>query len=230
MEALTLAALRAGYIPFCIGGDNSQSYCACTRCSVRSPAPPSPFGCIENWLAVSSTIPQSHNPRVTKAFRSLPDPSLPSPGHASAWLTYRAETTGYTGGSSGMGGTVINLDAHLDVRPYLEGGLHHSGSPFFALLEDSRFQGKLVEFAAQGAQCSAVSIHDRHPPSPSLPLPVPARPLSHAHAPSHRKQRWQWCTLGVSLPMHVAFCHNQPDTFTDTNTNTHTQLHSSRTH
>lgn len=104
LEALTLAALRAGHIPFCIGGDNSQSYC-----------------------------------------------------HASAWLAHRADTTGYTS-SDGMGGLVVNLDAHLDVRPYLEGGLRHSGSPFYALLEDARFQGKLVEFAAQGAQCSAAHV------------------------------------------------------------------------
>ena len=49
----------------------------------------------------------------------------------------------------------INVDAHLDVRPLKEGRAH-SGSPFRQLLEDPRFAGhNFVEFAAQGAQCSA---------------------------------------------------------------------------
>ncbi|MFQ5715658.1 MAG: formimidoylglutamase [Nitrospinales bacterium] len=49
---------------------------------------------------------------------------------------------------------VVNIDAHLDVRP-LEQGQAHSGSPFRLLLEDSRFDGRnFVEFAAQGNQCS----------------------------------------------------------------------------
>ena len=49
---------------------------------------------------------------------------------------------------------VINIDAHLDVRP-LKGGQAHSGSPFRLLLEDKRFKGKnFIEFAAQGSQCS----------------------------------------------------------------------------
>ena len=49
---------------------------------------------------------------------------------------------------------VINIDAHLDVRP-LKDGQAHSGSPFRLLLEDSRFAGKhFIEFAAQGSQVS----------------------------------------------------------------------------
>ncbi|MFQ5482247.1 MAG: formimidoylglutamase [Nitrospinaceae bacterium] len=48
---------------------------------------------------------------------------------------------------------VINIDAHLDVRPLLDGRAH-SGSPFRQLLEDPRFSGeRFVEFAAQGPQC-----------------------------------------------------------------------------
>jgi len=50
---------------------------------------------------------------------------------------------------------VINIDAHLDVRP-LKNNQVHSGSPFRLLLEDKRFDGKyFVEFASQGNQCSA---------------------------------------------------------------------------
>jgi formiminoglutamase len=53
---------------------------------------------------------------------------------------------------------VVNIDAHLDVRPLKEGGLAHSGSPFRQLLADPIFNqldGRFVEFASQGHQCSA---------------------------------------------------------------------------
>jgi len=50
---------------------------------------------------------------------------------------------------------VINIDAHLDVRPLLHGSRAHSGSPFRQLLQTEGFEGKhFVEFAAQGGQCS----------------------------------------------------------------------------
>jgi formiminoglutamase len=53
---------------------------------------------------------------------------------------------------------VINIDAHLDVRP-LRDGQAHSGSPFRLLIEDARFaNGRLVEFAAQGSQCSQAHV------------------------------------------------------------------------
>ncbi|NIQ03416.1 MAG: hypothetical protein GWM98_26115 [Nitrospinaceae bacterium] len=49
---------------------------------------------------------------------------------------------------------VINIDAHLDVRP-LKDGQAHSGSPFRLLLEDPRFDGEhFIEFGAQGGQVS----------------------------------------------------------------------------
>lgn len=48
---------------------------------------------------------------------------------------------------------VINVDAHLDVRPKKMDKVH-SGSPFRLLLQDEEFSGKFVEFAAQGSQCS----------------------------------------------------------------------------
>lgn len=35
-------------------------------------------------------------------------------------------------------------------------GQVHSGSPFRLMLEDSRWRGKFVEFAAQGNQCAQV--------------------------------------------------------------------------
>lgn len=53
---------------------------------------------------------------------------------------------------------VVNIDAHFDVRPLTSDGRAHSGSPFRLLLEDARFKaldGRFVEFASQGHQCSA---------------------------------------------------------------------------
>ena len=52
---------------------------------------------------------------------------------------------------------VVNIDAHLDVRPLIDGKAH-SGSPFRQLLEDDVFKaagGSFCEFAVQGNQCSA---------------------------------------------------------------------------
>ena len=51
---------------------------------------------------------------------------------------------------------VINIDAHFDVRDKIDDKVH-SGSPFRLLLEDTDFtgsDGKFVEFASQGSQCS----------------------------------------------------------------------------
>lgn len=69
---------------------------------------------------------------------------------------------------------VINIDAHLDVRP-LKDGKAHSGSPFRQLLEDASFKtlnGKFVEFASQGHQCSQEHwdyvLH--HPNASLIPL------------------------------------------------------------
>jgi formiminoglutamase len=57
------------------------------------------------------------------------------------------------GHHAGQAVGVVNIDAHLDVRP-LKAGRAHSGSSFRQLLEDPRFQGKnFVEFACQGSQC-----------------------------------------------------------------------------
>lgn len=67
--------------------------------------------------------------------------------NASAWLSHN---------KAAQSGTVINIDAHFDVRPPLDDGRRHSGSPFWDLIEDKRFSGRLVEFAAQGHQCSQV--------------------------------------------------------------------------
>jgi len=50
---------------------------------------------------------------------------------------------------------VVNVDAHLDVRPPAGEHKIHSGAPFRLLLEDERFEGEnLIEFAAQGSRVS----------------------------------------------------------------------------
>lgn len=51
--------------------------------------------------------------------------------------------------------SVVNIDAHLDVRPRKLGKVH-SGSPFRELIQDERFRAgsKFRVFAAQGSQCS----------------------------------------------------------------------------
>ena len=50
---------------------------------------------------------------------------------------------------------VVNIDAHFDARPLIDGKAH-SGSPFRQLLMDDQFSGngKFFEFASQGHQCS----------------------------------------------------------------------------
>ena len=64
--------------------------------------------------------------------------------NASAWLNTKKKLS-----------KVINIDAHLDVRP-LKDNKVHSGSPFRLLLEDKRFTGDLIEFSCQGSQCSRI--------------------------------------------------------------------------
>ena len=83
---------------------------------------------------------------------------------------------------------IINIDAHLDVRP-LKDGKTHSGSPFRQLLEDERFSGKnFVEFAAQGNQCSADHVAYIAHKARSLQCTVQPTNLRSAGRPSHMAQ------------------------------------------
>eukprot|EP00439_Symbiodinium_sp_Y106_P068230 s159_g11.t1 len=51
---------------------------------------------------------------------------------------------------------IVNIDAHLDVRPLMDDGRPTSGTPFRQLLESGQIgHGNFTEFAAQGSQCSA---------------------------------------------------------------------------
>ncbi|CAM4831505.1 unnamed protein product, partial [Rotaria magnacalcarata] len=65
---------------------------------------------------------------------------------------------------------VINIDAHLDVRPLKENNKSHSGSPFRLLLEDQKFHqnpsNRFIEFASQGSQCSIEHVNYLRSKSP----------------------------------------------------------------
>ena len=61
----------------------------------------------------------------------------------------------------GGGVGVVNIDAHLDVRPFNDEGLAHSGSPFRQMLEHPSYapsRDQFVVFAAQGSQCSSTHV------------------------------------------------------------------------
>ncbi|GAA51460.1 formiminoglutamase [Clonorchis sinensis] len=82
--------------------------------------------------------------------------------NGAAWIEHlRTQSTQQ---DKGLKLTAINIDAHLDVRPLikLEDGsqVSHSGSPFRQLLEMAHGQEdfKLIEFAAQGQQCSGEHV------------------------------------------------------------------------
>ncbi|MES1907907.1 MAG: hypothetical protein MHM6MM_000937 [Cercozoa sp. M6MM] len=72
--------------------------------------------------------------------------------NSQSYENYRALADTYRRAKIG----VVNIDAHLDVRP-LNDGAKHSGSPFRCMLEDAEFEDSesiFVEFAAQAQQCS----------------------------------------------------------------------------
>jgi formiminoglutamase len=75
-----------------------------------------------------------------------------------ALLDPAAGATAAAGDGGAIAIAVVNVDAHLDVRPRLADGRVHSGCPFRQLAEDPRYAAtgsRLVEFACQGAQCAA---------------------------------------------------------------------------
>jgi formiminoglutamase len=113
--------------------------------------------------AEGSTLEEAHEHMQDLVAKAIAEGSLPiciggsndqSYSNARGWMRAREEA---------KGGVVINVDAHLDVRPPLTDKDEstapqiHSGSPFRMIFDDPHpgFHGKLIEFAAQGAQCSA---------------------------------------------------------------------------
>jgi len=70
-------------------------------------------------------------------------------GHESAFGHY----LGYV--NAGIKCGILNIDAHLDVRPYAKGG--HSGSPFRQIIEHREQQLSPGQYAVIGAQRQAVA-------------------------------------------------------------------------
>ena len=130
-------AIRAGHTPFVVGGGNDQSY-------------PNARALLDVLLEEEGLGGEEHG--GVAAGRSA---GAASGGGGGA-------TSGGGGGATSGGATpgigVVNVDAHLDVRPLLDCGSRvHSGCPFRQLLEDpdfSRLDGGFVEFGAQPMQCA----------------------------------------------------------------------------
>lgn len=76
-------------------------------------------------------------------------------GHETAYAHY----LGYV--AAGLAVGILNLDAHLDVRPCLE-GQGHSGSPFRQALEHPTHPLPGERYACLGAQPHSVSRHHWH--------------------------------------------------------------------
>ena len=118
-------------------------------------------------VTIGDTLEQTHKNLEEMVYQILKKNSFPfiiggsndqSYSNASAYLRFLG-----TDSHNRLG--VINIDAHLDVRPLIgEKRLLHSGSPFRLLLEDKRFisdafPAPFVEFAAQGSQCSQEHVN-----------------------------------------------------------------------
>lgn len=95
------------------------------------------------------TLEQIHDEQEDVVYRQLSKGNLPiviGGGHDTAWPTIRAlDRVGEPYG-------VVNIDAHADVRPLLDGSRAHSGSPFYQMLttsERAMAPGAFVEFGLQ---------------------------------------------------------------------------------
>jgi formiminoglutamase len=86
---------------------------------------------------------------VAAVLRAGAIPVVLGGGHETAYGHY----LGYVG--AGIDVTIINVDAHLDVRPYGEGG--HSGSPFRQAFEHSDRPLRAGGYAVIGAQGQSVA-------------------------------------------------------------------------
>jgi formiminoglutamase len=67
-------------------------------------------------------------------------------GHETAWGHFSGLNKHYSELS------IVNVDAHFDLRPYLEGGLGSSGTPFFQIGQSLREQGKSFSYSVLGIQ------------------------------------------------------------------------------
>jgi formiminoglutamase len=86
---------------------------------------------------------------VAEALRSGAVPIILGGGHETAYGHY----LGYV--RAGLICAIINIDAHLDVRPYLQGA--HSGSPFLQAIEHPTHPLQPGRYVVIGAQLQSVA-------------------------------------------------------------------------
>jgi len=100
------------------------------------------------------TLEQIHDEQhdvVTSLLNAGCVPILLGGGHDTAWPTIHA--LNYVGAPYG----VINIDAHADVRPLIDGTRSHSGSPFRQMLTDTSSTLAPASFLEFGLQQASVS-------------------------------------------------------------------------
>lgn len=100
------------------------------------------------------TLEQIHDEQEDVVYRHLANGRLPillGGGHDTAWPTIRAlDRRGSPYG-------VVNIDAHADVRPLIDGSRTHSGSPFYQMLTASASALAPSAFVEFGLQHHAVA-------------------------------------------------------------------------
>lgn len=95
------------------------------------------------------TLEQIHDQQEDVVYRHLANDRIPiilGGGHDTAWPTLRALDR------RSIPYGVVNIDAHADVRPLLDGFRAHSGSPFYQMLTSATTAlapGAFVEFGLQ---------------------------------------------------------------------------------
>lgn len=104
-------------------------------------------------IAAGLPLEQAHAALTAKVAEILEKGGLPfvvGGGNDQSWPNMQALLDAYENRPVGA----LNVDAHLDVRPLIDGQAH-SGSPFRLMLEDARFSGEhFIEFATQGSQAA----------------------------------------------------------------------------
>ncbi len=105
--------------------------------------------------ACGDTLEDAHASMRSLVSTALAEGALPICIGGSNDQSYSNASGWMQANSAAKEGLMINIDAHLDVRPVGNAGIH-SGAPFRLMFEQPEpgFVGRLVEFAAQGAQCS----------------------------------------------------------------------------
>jgi len=111
-----------------------------------------------HWIE-GTTLEEAHEHLRDTVQKEVEDGKIPfviGGGNDQSWFNADAVLRAKPGVKMG----VINIDAHFDVRPLVDGKMH-SGSPFRMLLESEAYKNgnvRFAEFAAQGQQCSLAHV------------------------------------------------------------------------